>query len=141
MSDLDALGNPEHECDEGCGPYEPQADRNLEDLDESAHIDALYEELNLVREHVALLLLALAQVEGPTIGLQPRGISVLLDLSQTEAEALLGRKHHDPQAVVNHAISVAGEDGYVGRAMEAVFRAQIMRASAVTSPDEDDEQD
>jgi hypothetical protein len=138
MSDLDALGNPEHECDDDCGPREPLADRDLEELDESAHIDALYEELNLVREHAALLLLALSRLEEPGVALPPRGIAVLLDLSETEAVALLGDSYHTPQAVVDHAIRVAGEDGFIGRAMVAMFRAEIMRASAV---DEDDEQD
>jgi hypothetical protein len=137
MSDLEALGNPEHKCNDACGPREPLADRDLEDLDESAHIDALYDELNLVREHVALLLLALSQAEDPGVAIPPRGIAVLLDLSETEAENLLGRDRHTPQAIVDHAIRVAGPDGFIGRAMEAQFRAQMMRAEALPSDDDE----
>ncbi|MFF8473855.1 hypothetical protein [Streptomyces sp. NPDC015414] len=136
MSDFAAMGNPEHKCDDACGPYEPIADRDLEDLEESAHIDTLYAELNLVREHVALLLLVLSKVTAPTITLGPRSIAVLLDLSETEAQALLGTDLQRPEAIVNHAIHVSGEDGYMGQAMQAMFRMELMRAAPAPGQDE-----
>jgi hypothetical protein len=135
VSDLEALGNPEHKCGDTCRPYEPLADRDLEELEESAHIDALYADLNLVREHVALLLLALAKAETPTVSLAPRSIAILLDLSETEAACLLGSKRQTPNDVVNHAVNVAGEDGYMGQAMAAIFRHQMLTMRVVKDED------
>ena len=132
MSDLDAMGNPEHKCDATCEPHEPLTDRDLETLDESAHIDALYEELNLVREHVALVLITLAKLKDPTIRLSPRTFAVLLDLSETEAACLLGEGRRTPKEIVDHAVNVSGEDGYVGQAMAALFRLEIFRAAPLT---------
>lgn len=131
MSDLEALGDPEHKCDDSCAPYEPLTDRDLEELEESAHIDTLYADLNLVREHVALLLLALAKAEEPTVSMGPRSIAILLDLSETEAQCLLGAGRQTPDVIVNHAINVAGEDGYVGQAMAALFRLEMLNMTAV----------
>ncbi|MGW3727298.1 hypothetical protein [Streptomyces sp. NPDC000851] len=138
MSDLDALGNPEHVCGAQCLDHEPLTDRDLESLEESAHIDALYAELNLVREHCALMFLALAEQGAPVV-VTPRAASVMLDLSESELCALLGNTHHKPQAVVDHAIRVAGEDGYIGRAMVALMRAQLFVARPADSGDEGDE--
>jgi len=137
MSDLEAMGNPEHKCGDTCAPYEPLADRDLESLEESAHIDTLYEELNLVREHVALLVLALSRLEGPTVRLSPRTFAILLDVSETEAACLLGKERQRPADIVNHAVTVAGEDGYMGQAMAAMFRLELWRFTA--KPGEDSE--
>lgn len=135
MSDLEALGNPEHECSDTCDPYEPLTDRDLETLEESAHIDTLYAELNLVREHVALLFLALAQAEAPSVAMGPRSIAILLDLSETEAVCLLGSERRIPKDIVDHAVNVAGEDGYVGQAMAALFRVQMLDMGALDDED------
>lgn len=134
MSDLEALGNPEHKCGDTCRPYEPLADRDLEELEESDHIDALYEDLNLVREHAALMILAL-QKHAPHIRFSIRTLAVLLDLSESEATCLLGTSSQAPDAVVNHAVNVAGEDGYVGLAMAAIFRHQMLAMRVVEDED------
>ncbi|MCI3271053.1 hypothetical protein [Streptomyces cylindrosporus] len=134
MSDLEAWGNPEHQCDDRCAPYEPLSDRDLETLDESTHIDTLYEDLNLVREHAALLFLAMNQ-RVPDFRVPVRSLAVLLDISESEAECLLGPEHQRVGDIVQHAVNVAGEDGYVGLAMAAVFRAELMEVS--TTQDED----
>lgn len=134
MSDLEALGNPEHRCTDACGPYEPLADRDLESLEESAHIDTLYEELNLVREHAALMFLAL-QKHTPGFGIPVRSVAVLLDISETEAVCLLGAQRQRVDDVVTHAVNVAGEDGYMGLAMAAVFRVQMLRMDAADDGD------
>ncbi|MCX4572316.1 hypothetical protein OHB41_03765 [Streptomyces sp. NBC_01571] len=135
MSDLESLGNPEHKCSDACGPYEPLADRDLESLEESAHIDTLYAELNLVREHAALMFLAL-QAHAPDLRVPVRTLSVLLDLSEVEAVCLLTSEPQTPEVVVQHAVNVAGEDGYVGQAMAAVFRVQMLDMEALDDEDE-----
>lgn len=137
MSDLDAIGNPEHKCGATCEPHEPLTDRDLETLNESVHIDSLYAELNLVREHAALVLLTLARMDGPSVRLSPRSFAVLLDLSETEAECLLGQLKRTPAEIVDHAVKVAGEDGYIGQAMAALFRLELFRAAPLTDGEDD----
>ncbi|WP_432118512.1 hypothetical protein [Streptomyces sp. bgisy032] len=128
MSDLDAYGDPNHECTDACGPYEPLTDRDLEDLEESAHIDALYEVLNLAREHAALMFLTLAKHESGLL-VTPRTAAVLLDISEEELAAVLGDKLHPIGDIVSHAIAVDGEDGYIGKAMLALFAAELNQSS------------
>jgi len=125
MSDFDAATNPEHKCTPLCAPYEPLIERDLESLNESAHIDALYAELNLVREHAALLMLALSQDTGCGVTMGPRTAAILLDMSETEAAEALGEKRHSSAVLVDHAISVGGEGGYIGQAMTALFTVQL----------------
>lgn len=125
MSDFAALTDPNHVCGNGCRPHLPLASRDLESLEESAHIDALYDELNLVREHATLMLLALSRASDE-VRIPVRSVAVLLDLDEEKAfEALGPDQPYRAADVVSYAIQTTGEDGYVGRAMSAVFAAQL----------------
>lgn len=125
MSDFEALSNPNHECGKDCRPHEPMASRDMEALEESAHIDALYSELNLVREHATMLILALSRASDE-VRLPVRSAAILLDLDEDEAfEALGPVQPYRAADVVNYAIQSGGEDGYIGRAMAAIFAAQL----------------
>lgn len=125
MSDFAASNDPEHECGDACQPVVPLLYRELEDLEESEHIDALYEVLNLAREHAALVLLALAR-SGADVHFMARSAAVLLDLDEEELthEQTPG-KPFTASDVVDYAIKAHGEDGYVGQAMETLFRLQL----------------
>lgn len=125
MSDLASIGDPDHVCGDACAPYIPLVDRELEDLEESDHIDALYAELNLAREHAALLILALSRMDSG-LGFPARAAAVLLDLDEEELFHELGPDQpYAASAVVAYATRSQGEDGYVGKAMEALFRVDL----------------
>ncbi|WP_330478653.1 hypothetical protein OG301_26605 [Streptomyces platensis] len=125
MSDLEAIGDPNHVCGEACAPYVPLAGRDLEDLEESDHIDALYAELNMAREHAALLILALARANSG-LSFPARAAAVLLDLDEEEIHHELGPDQpHSATDVVNYAIRTQREDGYVGKALKALFRIDL----------------
>ncbi|MFM9629547.1 hypothetical protein ACKI10_18205 [Streptomyces galilaeus] len=124
MSDLESLGDPDHQCTELCGPYQETAERNLEALDESSHIDALYDDLNLVREHAGLLFLALDR-QAPGFTLPVRSVAILLDMDENDVAAALGEAPVRARDVVAFAIEYAGEEGYVGQSMTACFRHQL----------------
>ncbi|QDH92142.1 hypothetical protein PP629_gp37 [Streptomyces phage Dubu] len=138
MSDLEGL-DPNHVCGDGCQPYVPLIFRDLEDLEESDHIDALYDVLNRTREHGALLFLALNRV-APTYRLPARTAALLLDLDEAELDHELG---HQPNYalgdVVAFAVESQGTDGYVGKAMEALFRLELGLADS--DDEEDDEEE
>lgn len=125
MSDFDAINDDNHACDEACLPFVPVTDRDLEDLDESAHIDTLYDVLNLAREHAALMILAVAR-SGAPVQFPGRSAAVLLDLDEAELNHELG--HDQPytaEEIVNYSIKAHGDDGYVGQAMAALFRLEL----------------
>ncbi|MFD3573820.1 hypothetical protein [Streptomyces sp. NPDC058644] len=126
MSDLESIGNPDHVCGKDCAPYVPMLDRDLEDLEESEHIDALYAEVDLTREHGALLLLALRNVSPTPVLLPARALAVLLDLDEAELAHEMGAaRGFTPAQAIDFAVRAQGEDGYVGRALEAIFRAEL----------------
>jgi hypothetical protein len=134
MSDLEALGD--HECGDGCLPYVPLLYQELEDLEESEHIDALYALLERTREHAALLTLALARAE-TDVRVPARTAALLLDLDEMELDCELGHApNHAPEEIVAYAIEAQGSDGYVGKAMEALFRLEL---GADEEPDDEDD--
>ncbi|MFE9381745.1 hypothetical protein ACFYMO_00690 [Streptomyces sp. NPDC007025] len=126
MSDFGSVLEPEnHVCDHTCLPYAPIASRNLESMEESEHIDALYEDLNLVREHAALLLLAIAEADA-AITIPARTAAALLDLDEEGLrEDLGGANRYSPAEIRDQAIRDQREDGYVGRAMEVRFKLSL----------------
>ncbi|MFE4719141.1 hypothetical protein ACFRLW_22375 [Streptomyces sp. NPDC056728] len=105
--------------------YVPLLYRDLEDLEESEHIDALYDILERTRQRAALLVLALPGVaEG--VRLHTRAAALLLDLDQAELEHELGGRGMKPvRDILDFAIRAYGDDGYVGEAMEALFRQEL----------------
>jgi predicted protein tyrosine phosphatase len=120
-----AAQDPDHVCDDGCGPYVPLEFRDLEDLDESAHIDALYDVLDRTRQRAALMILALPGVN-ENIRLATRAAALLLDLDQAELEHELGGRGLMPvRDILDFAIRAYGEGGYIGEAMEALFRQEL----------------
>ncbi|MFF4610349.1 hypothetical protein ACFY1Q_11860 [Streptomyces albidoflavus] len=123
MSDFEATGDPNHKCGEDCKMYVPLAFQNLEDLEESEHIDALYKILNLAREHAAWLVLNLARASSP-VQITPRTAALALDLDEDELLDELGQTF-TAMTLVDHAIKSQGEDGYVGKAIEAAFRIEL----------------
>ncbi|WP_223772973.1 hypothetical protein [Streptomyces sp. 135] len=124
MSEYDSQ-RPDHVCDEGCAPHVPLLFRELEDLEESVHIDALYDELNRVRERAAILTVMLPKV-ADDIRMSTRSAALLLDLDQEELEAELGGEGlHPVTKILDYAIRAGGEDGYVGQAMAALFREEL----------------
>lgn len=124
MSDLEEAGNPDHKCDEGCTKsYVPLEFQDLEDLEESAHIDTLYDVLNLAREHSAWLVLNMARSHSP-VQITPRTAALALDLDEAELLEELG-PNFTAMTLVDHAIESQGEDGYVGKAIEAAFRIEL----------------
>jgi hypothetical protein len=138
VSDLEALG--EHDCGDGCLPYVPMEFQELERLDESEHIDALYALLERTREHAALLTLALAREETP-VRLPARTAALLLDLDEMELDCELGHEaNYAPEEVVAYAIEAQGGDGYVGKAMEALFRLELGADEEPTDEDDDTEE-
>jgi predicted protein tyrosine phosphatase len=117
--------DPDHVCDDGCGPYVPLESRDLEDLDESVHIDTLYDVLDRTRQRTALLILALPGVN-ENIRLATRAAALLLDLDQAELEHELGGRGLMPvRDILDFAIRAYGEGGYIGEAMEALFRQEL----------------
>lgn len=117
--------DPDHVCDEACEPYVPLESRDLEDLDESDHIDALYDVLARTRQRAALLVLALPAV-AEDIRLSTRSAALLLDLDQAELEHELGGRGMQPvRGILNFAIRAYGPAGYIGEAMEALFRQEL----------------
>lgn len=125
MSEFDGIGDPDHVCDEACGPYVPLEERDLEGLNESDHIDALYDLLDRTREHAALLLLAL-QRAGSQVCIPARSAAFLLDLDQEVlGEVLRGQPGFTPEGLVDLSVALDGEDGYVGEAMAALFRLEL----------------
>lgn len=124
MSDLEKAGTPNHKCGEDCEPYAPLAYQDLEGLEESAHIDTLYEVLDLAREHAAWMVLCLARAGVETIRLTPRSAALTLDLDEEELAEELGRSF-TAQTVIDHAIKSQRGDCYVGRALEAAFRMEL----------------
>lgn len=124
MSDLEKAGNPDHKCGEDCEPYVPLAFQVLEGLEESAHIDTLYEVLDLAREHAAWLVLCLARAEVTTVRITPRTAALALDMDEDEMVEELG-PYFTAATLVDHAIASQGEDGYIGKAIEAAFRMEL----------------
>lgn len=124
MSEFDAQ-RPGHVCGEGCAPYVEVMYQELEKLDESDHIDALYDILNRTRERAALMLLGLSsQVDN--IRLSTRAAALLLNLDQEELEHAMGGAGLYPlTGILDHAIRAQGEEGYVGLAMEALLRQEL----------------
>lgn len=123
MSDLEEAGDPNHKCGENRKMYVPLAFQNLEDLEESAHIDALYKVLNLAREHAAWLVMNMARTNSPA-QITPRTAALALDLDEEELAEELGLSF-TAQTVVDHAIKSQGDDGYIGKAIEAAFRLEL----------------
>lgn len=144
MSDLGSLGDPDHVCGDGCAPYIPLACRDLEDLDESDHIDTLYEVLEKTREHAALLLLALSRAGVESVRIPSRAVALLLDMDEEVVEETMddhGISAPYPVAeVVDLAVELEGEDGYMGRAITALFRAELETLNyGIDSPDDLDD--
>lgn len=126
MSDLEAVGNPDHVCDEGCAPYMPLAFQELEELDESDHIDALYDVLDTTREHAALMLLALSRVDVEVVRIPARAAAFLLDMDEEVIRNELGPDQpYAVRDVVDLSIRLEEENGYMGRAMAAIFRLEL----------------
>lgn len=129
MSELESLGDPDHVCDEGCLPYEPLASQDLECLEESEHIDALYDILAATREHAALLVLALARAGVEGVKLPARAAAFLLDMDELAIdEAMEEAGLQSPYTagdLVDLSIRTEGENGYIGRAISALFRLEL----------------
>jgi predicted protein tyrosine phosphatase len=117
--------DPDHVCDADCGPYVPLEFRDLEDLDESDHIDALYDVLDRTRQRAALMILALPGVD-ENVRLSTRTAALLLDLDQEELEHELGGRGMKPvRDILDFAVRAYGPAGYIGEAMEALFRQEL----------------
>lgn len=104
----------------------PLVSQELEELDESDHIDALYDVLDTTREHAALMLLVLARAGADNICIPARAAAFLLDMDE---EVILNELGPDqPYAVrdvVDLSIRLEEENGYMGRAMAAIFRLEL----------------
>jgi hypothetical protein len=116
----------DHECDETChAPYVPVEFLGLESLPESEHIDALYDILNRSREFAALVFIGMSQTH-PDATLSTRAAAYLLDMDQEDMESELDPDApHPVSTIVDTAVRQEGEHGYVGQALEALFREQL----------------